>query len=54
MPERLDLLDTVEPLGIPSSLVDRRGTIRWLNSAARALAGNVVDRRFTQHRVVGV
>jgi hypothetical protein len=33
MPERLDLLDTVEPLGIPSSLVDRR---------------------FTQHRVVGV
>jgi PAS fold len=43
----LDLLDTVEPLGIPSDVIDGRGTIRWLNPAARALAGNVVGRHFT-------
>ena len=47
MPERLDLLDTVEPLGIPSYVVDRHGTIQWLNPAARELAGNVVGRHFT-------
>ena len=44
---RLDLLDTVEPLGIPSYVIDHQGTIRWLNPAARALAGNVVGRHFT-------
>jgi PAS domain S-box-containing protein len=44
--EGLDLLDTVEPLSIPSYVIDREGTIRWLNDAARKLAGNVVGRHF--------
>jgi PAS domain S-box-containing protein len=42
----LDLLDTVEPLSIPSYVIDREGTIRWLNPAAREVAGNVVGRHF--------
>jgi PAS domain S-box-containing protein len=45
--ERLDLLDTVEPLSIPCYVIDGQGTIRWVNPAARALAGNIVGRPFT-------
>jgi PAS domain S-box-containing protein len=46
--EGLDLLDTVERLSIPSYAIDRQGIIRWLNPAARALAGDVVGRPFTE------
>lgn len=45
--EGVDLLDTVERLSIPSYLIDRQGIIRWLNPAARALAGDVAGRHFT-------
>ncbi len=44
----LDLLDTLEPLSIPSYVIDSQGTIRWLNTAARALVGNAVGRHFTE------
>jgi PAS domain S-box-containing protein len=43
----IDLLDTVERLSIPSYVIDSRGIIRWVNPAARALAGDVVGRHFT-------
>ena len=45
--EGLDLRDTLEPLSIPSYVIDRHGTIRWLNTAALALVGNAVGRPFT-------
>jgi PAS domain S-box-containing protein len=45
--EGVDLLDTVERLSIPSYAIDRQGIIRWLNPAARALAGDVAGRHFT-------
>ena len=45
--EGVDLLETVEHLGIPSYAMDLQGTIRWINPAARALAGDVVGRHFT-------
>ena len=43
----IDLLDTLEPLSIPSYVIDPQGTIRWLNTAALALVGNAVGRHFT-------
>ena len=45
--EGIDLLETVEHLGIPSYAVDRRGIIRWVNPAARVLAGDAAGRHFT-------
>ena len=45
--ERVDLLDTVERLSNPSYAIDRQGIIRWVNPAARALAGAVAGRQFT-------
>jgi len=45
--EGVDLFDTVERLSIPSYAIDRQGIIRWVNPAARALAGHVVGRHLT-------
>jgi hypothetical protein len=45
--ERVDLLDTVERLSIPSYAIDRQGIIRGVNPAARAVAGDVAGRHFT-------
>ena len=45
--EGVDLFDTAERLSIPSYAVDRQGIIRWINPAARALAGGVVGQHFT-------
>jgi PAS domain S-box-containing protein len=45
--EGVDLLETVERLGVPSYVVDRQGIIQWLNPAARGLAGAVAGRHFT-------
>ncbi len=45
--EEVDLLDTVERLSIPSYAIDPQGIIRWVNPAARAVAGDVVGRHFT-------
>jgi PAS domain S-box-containing protein len=47
-PAGIDLLETLEPLSIPCYVVDRQGTIRWLNAAARALVGDAVGRHFTE------
>jgi PAS domain S-box-containing protein len=41
---RWDLLETIEQIGVPSYVVDRDGMIRWINPAARRLAGNVEGR----------
>ena len=46
--EGVDLLETVEHLSIPSYAVDRQGIIRWVNPAARVLAGDAVGRHFTE------
>jgi PAS domain S-box-containing protein len=35
-------------VGIPCYLIDRDGTIRWLNQAASEVLGNVVGRKFTR------
>ena len=45
--EGVDLLDTVEHLSIPSYAVDRKGIIRWVNPAARVLAGDAAGQHFT-------
>ncbi|HKP18857.1 MAG TPA: LuxR C-terminal-related transcriptional regulator [Gaiellaceae bacterium] len=44
---RHDLLTTLESVSVPSYVVDRSGTIRWLNPAARRLVGDAVGREFT-------
>jgi PAS domain S-box-containing protein len=44
----VDLLETVEHLSIPSYAVDRQGIIRWMNLAARVLAGDAAGRHFTE------
>lgn len=46
--EGVELLETVEQLSIPSYAVDRQGIIRWVNPAARVLAGDAVGRHFTE------
>jgi len=46
--EGVDLLETVEHLGIPSYAVDRQGIIQWVNPAARVLAGDADGRHFTE------
>jgi PAS domain S-box-containing protein len=45
--EGVGLLKTVEHFSIPSYVIDPRGIIRWVNPPARALAGDVVGRHFT-------
>ena len=44
----VDLLETVEHLGIPSYAVDRQGIIQWVNPAARVLTGDAAGRHFTE------
>ena len=46
--EGVDLLESVEHLSIPSYAVDRQGIIRWVNPAARVLAGDAAGRHFTE------
>src|SRR5262249_37970017 len=45
-PARYDLLGTLGPIGVPSAVVDRQGTILWVNDAARELVGDVVGQNF--------
>ena len=42
-----DLLATLEPISVPSYAIDRAGTIRWLNGAARSMFGDIRGRQFT-------
>jgi PAS domain S-box-containing protein len=43
----MDLQDVLEHINVPSYLIDTNGIIRWVNSAARRLVGNVDGRQFT-------
>ncbi len=42
-----DLMATLEQISVPSYAIDREGTIRWLNGAARRLFGDILGRQFT-------
>lgn len=43
---RLDV--AIAEVGVPAYLIDRDGTIRWVNQAAEELIGDVVGRKFTR------
>lgn len=43
----MDLQDVLEHINVPSYLIDTNGIIRWVNSAARRLVGDVPGRQFT-------
>ena len=43
----LDLEEVLEHVNVPSYLIEPKGTIRWLNEAARRIVGDVVGRQFT-------
>jgi PAS domain S-box-containing protein len=42
-----DLPDALDRVKVPSYVIDEHGIIRWLNSAAEALVGDVRGRQFT-------
>jgi len=42
-----DVADALERVRVPSYAIDGHGVIRWVNSAARDLVGDVRGRRFT-------
>lgn len=43
---RLDA--AIAEVGVPAYLIDRDGTIRWLNQSAEEIVGDVVGRKFTR------
>ena len=43
----MDLEDVLEHINVPSYLIDANGIIRWVNSAARQIVGDVSGRQFT-------
>ena len=47
-PLAAELKETLENVSVPSFVADRRGTITWLNRAARAVLGDMVGRSFTE------
>ena len=42
----IDLTKTLERVGVPSAIADQRGTITWLNAAARDAFGDLRGRLF--------
>lgn len=42
-----DVENALERVNVPSYVIDRQGVIRWVNSAARRLVGDVRGRQFT-------
>ena len=42
-----DVADALEHINVPSYVIDEVGVIRWLNTAARRLVGEVTGRQFT-------
>jgi DNA-binding CsgD family transcriptional regulator len=42
----IDLTKTLERVGVPSAIADQRGTITWLNAAARDAFGDLRGRPF--------
>ncbi len=44
---KFDLTATLERLSIPAAIVDRGGTVTWINDAGRAAFGDLVGRMFS-------
>jgi PAS domain S-box-containing protein len=44
--QELDLREALDPLGLPSYVIGRDGTLEWLNAAARRLLGDVQGQHF--------
>ena len=42
-----DVRKALEDVNVPTYVIDRVGVIRWVNSAARRLVGEVRGRQFT-------
>ncbi|HYX77089.1 MAG TPA: PAS domain-containing protein, partial [Gaiellaceae bacterium] len=45
--ESMQMEEVLDHVNVPSYVIDRAGVIRWLNSAARNLVGDVRGRQFT-------
>lgn len=44
---RCDIYSALSGMGLPAYVIDREGTIRWLNTAGLALWPNAVNRKFS-------
>ena len=44
---RSDIYSALSAMGLPAYVIDREGTIRWLNTAGQALWPNAVNRKFS-------
>ncbi|MEP6977517.1 MAG: LuxR C-terminal-related transcriptional regulator [Thermoleophilia bacterium] len=44
---RSDIYSALSGMGLPAYVIDREGTIRWLNTAGLALWPNAVNRKFS-------
>jgi PAS domain S-box-containing protein len=42
-----DIGGVLEPVNVPSYVIDRVGVVRWMNRAAREMVGDQVGRQFT-------
>ena len=47
-PPARELKETLENVNVPSFIADRRGTVTWLNRAARAVLGNMEGHSFAE------
>jgi DNA-binding CsgD family transcriptional regulator len=45
--QSMQMEDVLDHVNIPSYVIDRTGVIRWLNTAARNIVGDVLGRQFT-------
>ncbi len=44
---RSDIFGALARMGVPAYVIDREGTIRWLNTAGQALWPNALNRKFS-------
>ena len=44
---RSDIYSALSGMGVPAYVIDREGTIRWLNTAGQALWPNAVNKKFS-------
>jgi DNA-binding CsgD family transcriptional regulator len=45
--QSMQMEDVLDHVNVPSYVIDRTGVIRWLNTAARTIVGDVLGRQFT-------
>jgi PAS domain S-box-containing protein len=45
--QSMQMEDVLDHVNVPSYVIDRTGVIRWLNTAARNVVGDVLGRQFT-------